>query len=172
MRNLSVNLEKLCDYQVWANNIVRDILREFTEAEFTREIGPPFGSVKNLCMHIIIAIEYNIESFGKKVDLDAEELYKTLESLSKDELLAKWEEIDKKLRFHVNQKGEELIEFPNFVSGGEVLIEPADFYLQYVLHTVYHRGQLLSMIKMLGKEGITTDYLFYLFHLEEETKKE
>jgi len=69
--------------------------------------------------------------------------------------------------FHVKRTTEQ-IRFPNFVSGGDVVLEPEDFCTQYIMHTTYHRGQLLSMLKMLGKEGETTDYLFYLFHLEEQ----
>ncbi|KYK38258.1 MAG: hypothetical protein AYK18_17555 [Theionarchaea archaeon DG-70] len=68
---------------------------------------------------------------------------------------------------HVKRTTEQ-IRFPNFVSGGDVVLEPEDFCTQYIMHTTYHRGQLLSMLKMLGKEGETTDYLFYLFHLEEQ----
>jgi len=171
MENVTINLEKLCRYQMWADNIVQDIIRGLTEEEFTREIGPPFGSVKNLCVHIVVALEYNIESFIKKIDVNGEELYETLENLSKDELIIKWEETDKKLLEHV--KGTtELVRFPNFVSGGDMVLEPEDFYTQYILHTTYHRGQLLSMIKMLGKEGEPTDYLFYLFHLKRAIKKE
>ena len=163
----NVNLEKLCDYQLWADNILRDLLYNLTEKEFTREIGPPFGSVENLCVHIVVALEYNIESFIKKVPVRGEELYEALGNLSKDELLTKWEELDRELENHAKEPKEPIV-FPNFVSGGDVIIEPGDFFLQYILHTTYHRGQLVSMLKLLGKEGATTDYLFYMFHLEEQ----
>ncbi|MFQ6088795.1 MAG: DinB family protein [Candidatus Methanofastidiosia archaeon] len=163
-----MNLEKICNYQIWANNKIRDIIRELNEEKFIREIGPPFGSVKDLCVHIIIAIEYNVESFVKKIDVNTEELYETLKKLSKNELLAKWEEADEKLLEHVKQKAQKAIMFPNYISGGELLIEPEDFYMQYVMHTTYHRGQILSTIKSLGKGGRTTDYLFYLFYLKEQ----
>ena len=162
----NTNLVKLCDYQIWADNLIRDMLHNLTEKEFTQEIGPPFGSVKNLCVHIVVALEYNIESFIEKVPVNGKELYEALGNLSKDELLTTWEDMDKKLKEHA-KKANQLICFPNFVSGGDVLMEPGDFFLQYILHTTYHRGQLVSMLKLLGKEGVTTDYLFYMFHLEE-----
>lgn len=164
MKN-EINLEKLCTYQVWADTQVRDILKGLTEEEFTREIGPPFKSIKNLCVHIVIAMEYNIKSFVEKIDVNAEELYENLGKLSRDELLTKWEETEKKLLENV-QKAREPIQFPNFLTGEEVVMDSADFFMQYIIHTVYHRGQLMSMLKILGKEGVTTDYLFYLFYLE------
>ncbi len=167
MTNLNLNMNKLCEYQLWADSIVQNLVRELTEEEFTITVGPPFESVKNLCVHIVVAIEYNINSFVKRMDVDGEELYKTLDELSKEELITRWEEADKELLEQM-KSARESISFPNFVSGGDIVIEPADFYMQYILHTTYHRGQLLSLLKILGKEGKTTDYLFYLFHLEKQ----
>ncbi|MBU7016640.1 MAG: DinB family protein [Theionarchaea archaeon] len=162
----NVSLIKLCDHQIWADSLIRDTLHNLPEEEFTQEIGPPFGSVKNLCVHIVLALEYNMKSLIEKVPVNGEELYETIGSLSKDELLATWEDMDKKLKENAKQV-HQLICFPNFISGGDVLMEPGDFFLQYILHTTYHRGQLVSMLKLLGKEGVTTDYLFYMFNLEE-----
>lgn len=156
-----MNLEKMLTYHVWADDKVRNVLRGFTDEEFTREIGPPFGSVKNVCVHIVVAIEYNMQFIGTAA-VEGEELYKAVGALSKDDLLKRWEKIDNNL-LKAAQKVKEPILFPNFVSGGEVLLEPEDFFLQYITHTVYHRGQLMSLIKSLGKEGVTTDYLLFLF---------
>ena len=161
-------LEKLCSYHIWADTILQDIVKTLSDAEFTCEIGPPFKSVKALCVHIVIAIEYNIESLIRKVDVNGEKLYEELERLSKAELIAKWEEADKKLFKYVSQSSEEPIVFPNLASGGNLHVDAADFYLQYILHTAYHRGQLVTLLKMMGKESVTTDYLYYLFHLEEQ----
>jgi uncharacterized damage-inducible protein DinB len=136
-----------------------------SDEKFTCEIGPPFKSIKALCIHIVVAIEYNIESFIRKNITNAEELYETLETLSKDELLAKWEETDQKL-LESAKRFKEPVQFPNFLSGGELVIESEDFFLQYILHTVYHRGQLLNLIKSVGEKGVTTDYVFYLFDIE------
>ncbi|MBU7046508.1 MAG: hypothetical protein HXS54_08730 [Theionarchaea archaeon] len=101
----NTNLAKLCDYQIWADNLIRDMLHNLTEKEFTQEIGPPFGSVKNLCVHIVLALEYNIESFIEKVPVNGEELYEALGNLSKDELLTTWEDMDKKLKEHAKIDG-------------------------------------------------------------------
>lgn len=160
----STNLEKLGTYQLWADSIVRDIIKTLTEEEFTQEVGPPFGSVKNVCTHIVVAIEYNVESFIKKNEVNGEALYESLDNLSKDNLLSRWEEADNTLLTHIIQSNDNPIVFPNFVSGGELLIAPEDFFMQYIIHTAYHRGQLMSLLKMLGKKGETTDYLFYLFN--------
>ena len=37
---------------------------------------------------------------------------------------------------------------------------------QYVFHAAYHKSQIISTLRMMGKEGVGADYLFYLSHLE------
>jgi uncharacterized damage-inducible protein DinB len=162
-----MNLEKLCAYQVWADTAVRNLIKDMSDEKFTCEIGPPFKSIQALCVHIVVALEYNIESFLKKGTMSAEKLYETLGTLSKNELLAKWEEADLKL-LKSAKTFKDTVKFPNFLTGGELAIESEDFFLQYILHTTYHRGQLLNLIKSLGEKGVTTDYLFYLFDIEKQ----
>ena len=92
-------------------------------------------------------------------------MYEELYSLSKEKLLQRWKEADECLLENM-KKREKPIEFLNFLTEELFTIDRNDFFLQYITHTVYHRGQLMSALKNLGKEGITTDYLFYLFELD------
>ena len=155
-----MNLEKVLQYHVWADDTVREIVRELDDEEFTREVGPPFGSIKNVCVHIVVALEYNLQ-VAEQVNIDGETLYETVDNLSKDELLKRWEKADQDL-VKAAQKARKCITFPNFVSGGTVDLEVEDFFFQYVMHTVYHRGQIMTLLKVLGKEGVTTDYIVYI----------
>ena len=72
-----MNLAKLADYHLWANNRVRKKLLELSEEEYAREVIPRYKSIKNLVIHSIIALEYNLslrveekahpEEIGKKI---------------------------------------------------------------------------------------------------------
>ncbi len=157
-----MNLVKFAQYQIWANNLVREIIENLTKEEFKQE------SIQNLCCHIILAIEWNTENIINKRSIDWEEMYEELLELPKEKLLVKWKEIDERLLEQVKNIGEEEIEFPNFMKGeGIIEMTQEDFYCHYLTHTVYHRGQLMTALKKLGKKGVSTDYLFYLFALEE-----
>jgi uncharacterized damage-inducible protein DinB len=150
-----MKLEKLTEYQIWANDVTRGILGDLTEEEFSREVIPPFGSIRRLSSHIVLAIEYNIERRVKKEEVDP---YK----LSEESLLARWRQMDGELlEFAKTETGEEYA-FPNFLGEGEIRVNHDDFLMQYVFHTIYHRAQIMSAMRALGKEGKTTDYLFYL----------
>lgn len=152
-----MKLEKIAKYQIWANDEIREIIESLTEEEFTKE------SIQDFCVHTIVAIEYNLETKVNKKEVDVEELYEKLYELSKEELMKKWIETDERLLKYIENIDEKQIEFPNIVKGeGKVYMTQEDFYFQYLSHTIYHRGQLMTALKKLGKEGKTTDYLMYL----------
>lgn len=154
--------EKLAEYQIWANDITRGILGDLTEEEFSREVIPPFGSIRRLSSHIVLAIEYNIEHRVKKKEVDPYELGEDISKMPMESLLARWRQMDEELlEFAKTENGEEY-GFPNFLGEGEISVNHDDFFMQYVFHTIHHRAQIMSAMRALGKEGKTTDYLFYL----------
>lgn len=153
-----MNLEKVAEYQIWANDEVRAIIDELTEDEFTKE------NIQDLCAHIILAIDQNLETVILKKDVDWGEKYEELLELSKEGMMKRWRETDERLLNYIKNKDEKMIDFPNFVKGeGVVRMTQDDYYFQYLTHTIYHRAQLMTSLKKLGKEGRTTDYLIYLF---------
>lgn len=157
-----MKLEKLAEYQIWANDVTRGILGDLTEEEFSREVIPPFGSIRRLASHIVLAIEYNIEQRVKKEEVDPYKLSEEISKMPKESLLARWRQMDGELlEFAKTETGKEYA-FPNFLGEGEIRVNHDDFLMQYVFHTIHHRAQIMSAMRALGKEGKTTDYLFYL----------
>ena len=49
-----------------------------------------------------------------------------------------------------------------FACGEEITLDQDDYLSQYLLHTQHHRAQIMSALRVMGKEAVTTDYLFYL----------
>jgi uncharacterized damage-inducible protein DinB len=43
-----MDLTRLADYNLWANDLTREKLGTLTEEEFSRGVIPPYGSIKNL----------------------------------------------------------------------------------------------------------------------------
>jgi uncharacterized damage-inducible protein DinB len=157
-----MKLEKLAEYQIWANDVTRGLLGDLTEEESSREVIPPFGSIRRLLSHITLAIEYNIEQRVKKKEVDPYRLSEEISTMPKESLLARWRQMDGELlEFAKTEPGEEYA-FSNFLGEGEIRVNHDDFFMQYVFHTIHHRAQIMSAMRALGKEGKTTDYLFYL----------
>ena len=160
-----MNLVKLADYHMWANNRVRNKLLELGEEEYAREVIPPYKSIKNLVIHSIIAVEYNLRLRVDGEEAHPEEIGEKIASMSIAEAMMHWEKIDKQLvEFATTHLDLEAV-FPNFLREGEITVDHDDFFTQYLIHTAYHRSQIMSALRMMEKEGIGTDYLFYLSHL-------
>ena len=153
-----MNLEKAAEYQIWANDEIREMIGDLTSEEFTK------NDIQDLCIHIMLAIDHNLETIILKKDVDWGEKYDELLKLSKENLMTKWRKTDERLLEYIKHKDEMMIDFPNFVKGeGIVEMTQDDYYFQYLTHTIYHRAQLMTALKKLGKKGRTTDYLNYLF---------
>ena len=160
-----VDLVKLADYHLWANDRVRGIIRGITREEYEKELIPPYNSILRLVIHSILAVEYNILLRVKQENADPYEVGDKIASMTIKEVCEHWRSIDLELVDFSSNYQELQATFPNFLGEGEMTVDHDDFFMQYMIHTAYHRSQIMSAMRMLGKEGIGTDYLFYLSSL-------
>ena len=157
-----MDLRKLAEYQIWADDVARGLLGGLSEEEFSREVLPPFGSIRSLCAHITLAIEYNMKRHVEKVEFDPEELREEIYTAPKERLLDKWRQADLRLLEYAESRTDETYVFRNFLGEGQITLDQDDYLSQYLLHTQHHRAQIMSALRVMGKEAVTTDYLFYL----------
>ncbi len=160
-----MDLVKLADYHLWANDRVRSIILGLTREEYEKELIPPYNSILRLVIHSILAVEYNILLRVKQEHADPYEVGDKIASMSIEEVCDHWRNIDLELVDFSSNHQELQTTFPNFLGEGEMTVNHDDFFMQYMIHTAYHRSQIMSAMRMLGKEGIGTDYLFYLSSL-------
>ena len=159
---------KFADYHLWANNRVRGKLLKLTEDEYCKDLVPPLNSIKGHVIHSILAVEYNLRVRVDGDDADPRGIVDTVAGMTVQEAMCHWEKIDRQLVGFASTPIDLDATFPNFLGEGEMQVNHDDFLTQYVVHTAYHRGQIMSALRMMGKEGVGTDYLFYLSHLEEK----
>ena len=162
-----MELTRLADYNLWANDLTREKLSTLTEEEFSRDVLPPYGSIKNLVTHITAAIEYNKINKVEGGRIEGEDLYGFLLPMSLEQLLIHWREMDLWLKeFSLSHPNLNAI-FPNFQGEGEIVVDHDEYLLQYLIHTVHHRAQVMSALRLMSKEAVGTDLLFYLSSLAE-----
>ena len=165
-----MDLLKLAEYQLWANDRVRELMLSLSEEEFSRDLIPPQGGIRNLCLHSIIAVEFNLKRRIHKQDVDPYSLHESLLKMPIPEMMEHWRRVDEEFKGLALTHMDLEAEFPNFLGEGTMTVNHDDFYTQYLVHTAYHRSQIMSAMRMLGKEGIGTDYLFYLSHLNNQNQ--
>ena len=157
-----MNLQRLAEYQTWADDQARKLLLDLTEEEFSRDVLPPFGSIRSLCAHITLAIEFNLRRHVDKEEFDPEELGEEIYTAPKERLLEMWRHADLRLLEYAGSRTDETYVFRNFLKEGQITLDQDDYLSQYLLHTQHHRAQIMSALRVMGKEAVTTDYLFYL----------
>jgi uncharacterized damage-inducible protein DinB len=79
-----------------------------------------------------------------------------------NELLSHWRKMDLRLKWFASNRLDFDAVFPNFLGKGEIKVNHDDYLNQYLIHTVHHRAQIMSAFRLMGKEAVGTDYLFYL----------
>ncbi|MFX0124641.1 MAG: DinB family protein [Candidatus Hodarchaeota archaeon] len=151
-------------YHVWAGSESRKQLETLTDEEFSKNLGPILGSVRAKVEHIILAIE---SCFRRITDdpSSVENLVKHIKNMSKEELLKYWEHKDNEIANGLQGDTGKTIIIQR-MDDSSFVMNLKDFYLQYVLHTVYHRGQLNYCLKKLNIERIEADYLYFFDELD------
>lgn len=159
-----MGMNNLGKYHLWAGNESRKQLERFTDEEFAKNLGPILGSVQDKVEHILLAIESCFRRITNDIN-SPEKLVEHIKSMSKTELLKYWEQKDNVIANSLQQDIEKIIIIQR-MDDSSFIMNLNDFYLQYILHTVYHRGQLNYCLKKLNKERIEADYLYFFDELD------
>jgi uncharacterized damage-inducible protein DinB len=150
-----LTVANLADYHVWAGAQIRQPVSELTNDEFIEDLGG--RSVRSICEHILAALETCFYLATKSEDTS---VFEHIEEGSKSQLLKRWKELDIRLAKKIKEKPKGKITVPHLIETPFDL-HALDFYLQYVFHTVHHRGQLAVALRSLGKDVPGTDYLMF-----------
>lgn len=163
-----MNLEKLADYHMWANDRTRSVIKSLKHEEYEKDLVPPLGSIKAHIAHTILACEYNLKARIDGETVDGRAIFDKVSGKSIEDVCEHWRTIDEGVVSLASTHLDLDATFPNFLGEGTMQVNHDDFFMQYIIHTAYHRSQIMSAMRMLGKEAVGTDYLFYLSHLENE----
>lgn len=156
------DIARLFAYNRWANGQTLDSVAPLSAAEFTQPVGGSFGSLQGTLAHIYGADWVWFERFhgSSPRALPAPE-----ELLSFAVLRDRWERVQEQQRAFVEGlTAERLAEPLTYVSfKGDTFTYPLGETLVHLTnHGTYHRGQVATLLRQLGKTPVTTDYLPFL----------
>jgi uncharacterized damage-inducible protein DinB len=152
-------LKDLGNYYVWANNKFREVINNLTQEEFIQVDEKIGRSIKELLLHVIPM--YEVVFCDNPLDVYMK-THEELMTLSKDEFIKFWKKSDEKFANAVEKMVEDPVFFSIWHTDKKMTINALENLLAYTDHSSYHRGQLMSILKYLGKEGINSDYYYYL----------
>jgi uncharacterized damage-inducible protein DinB len=155
-------IAKLLAFTRWANGKALESVSVLTPEEYARPIGGSFGSVRGTLVHLYGADWVWLERFHGRSPraLPAGDDVATFEALR-----GKWNAVEERQREYVaaltQDRLAEPLTYANFA--GETWTYPlGEALLHLANHGTYHRGQIATLLRQLGKTPIPTDYLRYL----------
>ncbi len=156
------SLARLYAFNRWANAKTLESVETLTREEYERPIGGSFGSLRGTLVHLYGADWVWLERLhgrSPRAMPEGEEL-STLEGLR-----AKWREVEDARDAFLVQLTAERLDEPLSYSGfdgkgftrrlGDALFHVAN-------HGTYHRGQVATLLRQLGRKPASTDFTRYL----------
>ena len=147
--------KNLADYHLWTGWKMRELLQDIDPDTFVKDFGG--HSPKSLVQHIVLALETCFFFAERSTD---ESVFDRVRRLPKQELLKRWEILDTRLSTAIEEIPQGTITVTH-IREEQFDIDVVDFFLQYLIHTTHHRGQLVLVLSNLGYDIPGTDYLMF-----------
>ena len=146
----------------WANRMILESVATLTPEEYARPIGGSFGSVQGTLVHLYEADWVWLERFHGRSPrtLPAGDDLTTLETLTQ-----KWREAEAGQDAYIATLTPERLKEPlSYVSysGDSFTRVLGDALLHLANHGTYHRGQVATLMRQLGRKVASTDYLCFI----------
>ena len=155
------DLERLFDYNYWANRKLFDVVSQLTPGQFTQTVAGSYGSVRNTLVHILSAEWAWLDRCGgwpRGERLNPED-YPTMKSL-----IEAWAPVEENMRtFLAGLTDDALARSIEFSLGtGPKRSVPLGRLLQHAaMHAVHHRGQVSLILRALGYVPGNFDVVIY-----------
>ncbi len=156
------DVAKLFAYTRWATGLTLEAVSELTAEEFGRGIGGSFGSVQATLAHLCGADWVWLERWHGR---SPRSLPPSQETPTFEALREKWLEVQEGQREFVETLTPARIAEPlTYVAfRGDSYTYPLGEALVHVTnHGTYHRGQVVTLLRQLGRTPTSTDYMRYL----------
>jgi uncharacterized damage-inducible protein DinB len=154
------DLERLFDYNYWANRRLFDVVSQLTPDDFTRSIAGSYGSIRNTLVHVMSAEWGWLDRCGgppRGPKLNADN-FPTVESV-----LELWSSVESNMRaFLAMLSDADLARDIEFSLGGpSKTMALGDLLHHAAIHGVHHRGQVALLLRELGHAPGNFDFVIF-----------
>jgi uncharacterized damage-inducible protein DinB len=152
---------RLYVYDEWASNRLIDAAEKLEDAKLKKDLGTSFGSLHGTLVHIYGA---QFIWLARWKGSTPSALPKADEIPNLGELRTRWQKLRVEFREFLNSRTEEQLEQVSSYKDlkGNQWSEPLYQQIQHVLfHSMYHRGQVVTLLRQLGEAPPSTDLIAY-----------
>ncbi len=154
-------LRELFAYTGWANGRMLDAVAKLDAAAFDQDLGNSFPSIRATLVHVLSADWVWLARWRGSSPTGIPESW---ELASFPAVRAKWEEIQRERADFVRGLGDADLDRPLAYRNirGEPFVNTFGEMLRHVVnHNTYHRGQVITMLRQLGAQGVETDLIVF-----------
>jgi uncharacterized damage-inducible protein DinB len=155
------SIRELYEYNRWANARSLEASAAVSAADFTKEVGGSFASLRGTLAHMYGAEWIWLERWK---GISPPKLPFPLDFPDVESIRSRWEVVERERREFLEaldpDRLAEVIPYVNLQ--GQPFAYPLRRMLQHVVnHGTYHRGQITTLLRQLGATPLATDLLLY-----------
>lgn len=155
------DLNELYDYNEWANGRILDAAAELSDRELWKDLGSSFPSVGATMVHLLAAEWVWV---SRCEGTSPRSMPDGWPGGTVGDLRDRWKDVQERQRAFLGTLGEEdldrMVDYANLA--GEPRRSSIRQMLQHVVnHSSYHRGQVVTMLRQLGRPAPSTDLILY-----------
>jgi uncharacterized damage-inducible protein DinB len=155
------DIRELYGYNRWANRRTLQASAKLASEAFVRPMGNSFSSVRDTLTHILSAEWIWLERWQGRFPTD---MLDPAKFPSAQTLNSRWQTVEQDYhQFLHTLTPEWLREDLDYINrAGQRFSYPLWQQLVHVVnHSSYHRGQVTTLLRQLGAEAVSTDFLLY-----------
>ena len=153
-------LRDLFGYHRWANARVLDATAGLPTADFERDLGNSFGSIRATLAHVLGADWVWLRRWLG----ESPKAFPEWDVATHAALRERWREVEGEQREFLDGLGESDVErvVAYTMLSGAAFSNPLGELCRHVVnHATYHRGQVVTLLRQLGVEPPHTDLILY-----------
>ena len=154
-------IRELYEYNRWANARSLEAASTVSPADFTKEVGGSFASLRGTLAHVYGAEWIWLERWR---GTSPRKLPFALDFPDVETIRSRWQDVEREQKKFLDALDPaRLAEVVSYVNlKGETFAYPLGRMLQHVVnHSTYHRGQVATILRQLKATPLSTDLLLY-----------
>lgn len=151
-------LLRMGQYMLWADEKIWDVVQTLTDEEFSQELGPNSGCIRDRYLHMA---QGHSGWFCRWMNKEPEKVL--IEKLDRNALFSFLHRYNGLIMDLIQGNGVDAVKMPS--RAGEMYLKMEEMVFNIINHATYHRGQIVLLLRLLGKRVNATDYVPYLIEL-------
>jgi uncharacterized damage-inducible protein DinB len=152
-------IRALYDYTRWADDRALGAAEKLTPEQFTKALGSSFGSVRDTLVHFVSAEWIWLSRWN---GTSPAAMWTAAEFPDAASVRARWSEVQRDLASFVERQNPESLQsvcrYQN-LKGQPMAFPLWQLMMHMPNHATYHRGQVTTLLRQLGAQPVSTDFV-------------